>query len=417
MNPLIMLAASVLPEIAKTLAGNKDKEAATNIADAVVKAVKDIAGTEDPAAAQQRITTDPAAAADLRLKLAQIAADEEDRKHKAAFDELKAQLDAETQARAQQLETLKAQLGDRANARDTFAALAQRGGWTAIGAPVVSIIVTLGFFVLVATLILSDRVTALKSDSTVLQLLNVMFGTFATGFATVISFWLGSSEGSRNKDAAAFALQSQQAAQAHEVAKATTAQAGEVIRSQASGPASGGHAQPTLAAANFKACVDLVLVQEGGFTDNPADPGGATNLGITKRTLESWRSGPVSVDDVKALTREEASDIYRANYWNVLHCDSLPPGVDLVTFDIGVNAGPSRAARMLQKAVGAAQDGAIGPATLAATRAANPVEVIRSLTASRLAFYQGLNTWDQFGKGWTRRSNDIESAALAMVKR
>ena len=416
MNPLIMLAASVLPEIAKTLVGDKDKQAASNIADAVVKAVKDIAGTEDPAAAQQKITTDPAAAADLRLKLAQIAADEEDRKRKAAFDELKAQLDAETQARAQQLETLKAQLGDRANARDTFAALAQRGGWTAMGAPIVSIIVTLGFFILVATLILSDRVNALKADSTVLQLLNVMFGTFATGFATVISFWLGSSEGSRNKDAAAFALQTQQAAQAHEVVKATTSQAGDVIRAQAgSGPANS-NVPATAGGTSFKNCVDLVLLQEGGFSDNPADPGGATNLGITKRTLEAWRNQVVSVDDVKALTQQEAAEIYRANYWNVLHCDSLPPGVDLVTFDIGVNAGPGRAARMLQKAVGAAQDGAIGPATLAATRAANPAEVIRSMTASRLAFYQGLDTWGTFGRGWTRRSNEIESAALGMVK-
>jgi hypothetical protein len=242
-----------------------------------------------------------------------------------------------------------------------------------------------------------------------------MFGTFATAFATVINFWLGSSQGSRNKDASAFALQSAQAQQTGELLKSSAAQAGDVIRGQAQ-PTTAAADRAAAASSNFKTCLDLVLVQEGGFADNPRDPGGATNLGITQRVLEQWRGGAVGVDEVKTLTRQEAGEIYRAQYWNMLHCDSLPRGIDLVAFDMGVNAGPSRAARLLQKAVGAAQDGAIGPATLAATRAADPVEVIRNLSAGRMAFYRSLPTWPDFGRGWTRRTNDIETAALAMAR-
>ena len=419
MNPLLMLAASLLPEIAKTLVAEKDQVAATGIANAVAKAVTDVAGTADAATAQQKIATDPAVAADLRLKLAQIAADQEERKRQASMDELKAKLDADRDARAaeraQDMETFKTQLADRTDARGSFVKLAQAGGWAAMGAPVVSIVVTLGFLMLITLLIVKPDLASLR-DGPLLQLLHVMFGTFATAFATVVSFWLGSSEGSRNKDTAAFALQSQQAQQNADLIKASSAQASDVIRSNVLSASQPLPLASAPAPSNFKPCLDIVLVQEGGFVDNPNDPGGATNLGITKATLEKWRGETVSVDDVKALTREEAAEIYRAHYWNALHCDALPAGVDLVTFDMGVNAGPGRSARMLQKAVGAAQDGAIGPATLAATRAANASDVIRSITASRLAFYQGLPTWGTFGKGWTRRANEVERAALAMVK-
>jgi lysozyme family protein len=410
-----MLAASLLPEITKTLVAEKDRAAAAAVAEAVSKAVTDVAGTSDPAAASEKLAADPAVAADLRLKLARIAADREAQRRQAETDALKARLDAEAQDRAQQMEALKAQLADRASARSSFESLATTGSWGGLGAPLVSAVVTIGFFVLVLLLIVSPAMQQMR-DGPVLQLLHVMFGTFATGFATVISFWLGSSQGSRNKDATSFALQTQQAEQTGEILKYSAAQAGEPGRGKVSA-SSATSQQPASQTSNFKACLDLVLVQEGGFVDNPRDPGGATNLGITQRTLAQWRGEQVSVDDVKALTRQEAAEIYRAQYWNVLHCDALPPGVDLVTFDMGVNAGPARSARMLQKAVGAAQDGAIGPATLAATRAADPADVIRSITASRMAYYQSLPTWADFGRGWTRRSNDIESAALAMAQK
>jgi lysozyme family protein len=236
----------------------------------------------------------------------------------------------------------------------------------------------------------------------------------------VVSFWLGSSEGSRRKDVAAFALQRQQAQQTADIVRSSSAQAGDVIRAQgtkntpqpaatkASAPAGG-------ARSNFNKCLDLVLVYEGGFSNHPADPGGATNLGITKATLEHWRKETVSVEDVKALKVEEAAEIYRSNYWNALNCSALPAGVDLIVFDFGVNAGPSRSAKLLQKAVGANQDGSIGPATLAAVTASLPADIIQSMTAGRLDFYRGLPGWETFKNGWTRRTNDIAKAALAMA--
>ena len=116
-----------------------------------------------------------------------------------------------------------------------------------------------------------------------------------------------------------------------------------------------------MAATNFNPCLTFVLWAEGGYVDDPLDPGGATNLGITLGVLREWRHTAVTKSDVQNLTREEAGAIYRARYWNAIRGDELPAGVDLMVFDACVNLGPGRSARMLQAAVGVAQDGAIGP--------------------------------------------------------
>jgi len=172
---------------------------------------------------------------------------------------------------------------------------------------------------------------------------------------------------------------------------------------------------PSPAEARFLACVAEVLRHEGGYVDHPRDPGGCTNLGVTRLTLERWRREPVACDDVRALGEAEARAIYRAHYWNAVRADQLPPGVDLCVFDAAVNSGRRRAAGWLQEALRLNRvDGAIGPVTLAAAadaarHGAGPL--IGDLCARRLAFLRSLGTWPVFGKGWTRRVEAVRREA------
>src|SRR4051794_6510465 len=112
-----------------------------------------------------------------------------------------------------------------------------------------------------------------------------------------------------------------------------------------------------MARANFDACLAFVLEEEGGYSDMPGDPGGATNMGIARATLAAWRGAPVSKDDVLSLERDEAVAIYKTLYWNAVGGDDLPPGLDLALFDDAVNSGPRQASRDLQRALGVAVDG------------------------------------------------------------
>ena len=170
-----------------------------------------------------------------------------------------------------------------------------------------------------------------------------------------------------------------------------------------------------MTAANQDPCLGFVFPEEGGFTDDPLDPGGATNLGITLNELSAWRHTAVTVQDVRDLTRDEAAAIYRANYWNVLLADQLPPGIDLVAFDAGVNTGTPRAARFLQQIVGTTVDGHIGPQTLAATAAADAGDVIDRYTEARAAFYASLPTFNHFGAGWLARTQRARTLARQLA--
>ena len=170
-----------------------------------------------------------------------------------------------------------------------------------------------------------------------------------------------------------------------------------------------------MAAECFSPSLEFVLQQEGGYVDDPVDPGGATNLGITLRVLTTWRHTAVSKDDVKNLTKDEAAAIYRASYWNALHCDSMPKGIDLMLFDTGVNMGCGRSAKFLQEAVSVAADGAIGPATLGAVNKANLADLIKGFAERRQAFYQSLPTFVHFGKGWTNRVNQVTQSARKLA--
>ena len=165
--------------------------------------------------------------------------------------------------------------------------------------------------------------------------------------------------------------------------------------------------------ANFDACLAHVLKYEGGWSDHPKDPGGATNYGITLRTYSAWLGRPASKAELRGIAHTEVSAIYRAEYWNAISGDDLPPGFDLVAFDAAVNSGPSRAAKWLQTAVGANADGKIGPATIAAAGRAGPDAIIRAC-ATRMQFLRSLETWHVFGNGWSARVAATEALALQM---
>ena len=123
---------------------------------------------------------------------------------------------------------------------------------------------------------------------------------------------------------------------------------------------------------SFDHALHHVLKFEGGYVNHPLDPGGATNLGITRATLARFRGRRVSKSDVRALTLEEAGQIYRAQYWDACHCSNLPPGLDLAVFDCAVNQGVRRARKILQRALGVKADGLIGSVTLATSPTAAP---------------------------------------------
>jgi lysozyme family protein len=166
---------------------------------------------------------------------------------------------------------------------------------------------------------------------------------------------------------------------------------------------------------NFEQCFALVLKNEGGYTDNLKDPGGATNLGCTKTTWEAFVGHEVTKDDIKALTPTDVMPLYKANYWDKINGDSLPYGVDYAVFDFAINSGTGRAAKTLQSVLGVNQDGQIGAATLRALEEANIREIATRVCEARLAFLQGLPTWSNFGKGWGNRVSEVEKVAFNMV--
>lgn len=169
----------------------------------------------------------------------------------------------------------------------------------------------------------------------------------------------------------------------------------------------------------FDEVVKHILTDEGGYVDHPSDPGGATNMGITRVTLARWRGVPVTdlpKSEVKNLTVEEAIKIYRKNYADKVRFDDLPAGLDYTVLDYAVNSGPDRSIRELQDQVGVAVDGVIGPNTLEAIRKIKDVKtVINRFNDDRMTFLQGLKTFPTFGKGWTRRVSGVRSLSLQMA--
>ncbi|MCS0501633.1 glycoside hydrolase family 108 protein [Ancylobacter mangrovi] len=173
-----------------------------------------------------------------------------------------------------------------------------------------------------------------------------------------------------------------------------------------------------MTASSFDEALKRVLVHEGGYANNPADPGGATMKGITQRVYDGWRRRKgAPVRSVRRIGDDEVTAIYRAQYWDVIRGDELPPGVDYVVFDGAVNSGPAQSVKWLQRALGVGADGIVGTVTLAAlTRYPDHDALVADIIARRLAMLRGLKTWRTFGTGWTRRLDDVLAHGQAAAR-
>ena len=166
---------------------------------------------------------------------------------------------------------------------------------------------------------------------------------------------------------------------------------------------------------NWDNSFKLMLKSEGGFVNHPSDPGGMTNLGVTKATWENWVGRESDEAEMRGLTPEKVEPLYKKKYFDAVRGDELPMGLDYLMFDFAVNAGAGRAIKTLQTAVGVTPDGGFGPMTMAAVQAVDPVELIERFSQTKEDFYRSLTTFATFGKGWLNRVADVKVKASAML--
>lgn len=158
---------------------------------------------------------------------------------------------------------------------------------------------------------------------------------------------------------------------------------------------------------NFDQAFHKLLGHEGGFVDHPNDPGGATNWGVTERVARAnGYTGPMQL-----LPVDVAKAIYRKDYWTPIRAEELPEAIRYAVFDAAVNSGNAQAIRWLQRAVGARDDGVIGPQTLLAVKSRPAEVVLRRMLAMRLRFMTDLRNWQSFSRGWARRIANLLEAA------
>jgi len=166
---------------------------------------------------------------------------------------------------------------------------------------------------------------------------------------------------------------------------------------------------------NWEKSLEVILHHEGGYVNHPKDPGGETNMGVTKRVYEDFGG----TKDMKELTKEDVEPIYKKNYWDRVKGDDLPEGLDLMIFDFAVNAGTGRAAKFIQRLVNTTVDGGIGPNTLGKIKeyvvTYGIEETITSYALMRQNYYESLSTFDTFGRGWTRRVSEVTEKAKEWI--
>ena len=167
---------------------------------------------------------------------------------------------------------------------------------------------------------------------------------------------------------------------------------------------------------NFKECLDLVLKSEGGYVNNPSDPGGMTNLGVTKRVWEEYSGHEVDEKTMRELTPEKVAPLYEQRYWRPTYCEVLPRGLDLLIFSMGINAGTGRSVKLLQQSLGCVPDGVIGSRTMELVKQSNVADLIGKFSQARRQYYESLKTFPIFGRGWLARVDKEEQEALQMAK-
>lgn len=165
---------------------------------------------------------------------------------------------------------------------------------------------------------------------------------------------------------------------------------------------------------NFEKCLELILKSEGGWVNHPSDPGGETNLGVTKRVWEEYVGHPV--ESLKKLTKEDVAPLYEQKYWRPCYGEVLPRGLDFVVFSMGINAGTGRSIKLLQQSIGCVPDGVIGPKTRGLISDSNSATLIAKFSEARREYYRSLKNFPIFGKGWLNRVDHEEAEALSMEK-
>lgn len=166
---------------------------------------------------------------------------------------------------------------------------------------------------------------------------------------------------------------------------------------------------------NFKQCLDLVLKSEGGYVNNPHDPGGETNLGVTKRVWEEYTGHEADEKTMRGLTPEKVAPLYEQRYWRPTYCEVLPRGLDFLVFSMGVNGGPGRAVKLLQQSIRCVPDGVVGERTMGLIKQSNVADLIAKYSDTRRTYYKSLNK-PVFEKGWLNRVDHEEAQALQMAK-
>jgi len=166
---------------------------------------------------------------------------------------------------------------------------------------------------------------------------------------------------------------------------------------------------------NFDHSLDLVLKSEGGFVNNPKDPGGMTNLGVTASTWANFKGRNTNEKEMRSLTRDDVAPLYEKKYWDACKCDDLPSGVDYLVFDFAVNSGPGRSVKTLQRALGLPEDGAVGPVTIQTIDVMDKTELIARFSDAKKQFYESLPTFATFGNGWLKRVDEARVNASNML--
>jgi lysozyme family protein len=152
---------------------------------------------------------------------------------------------------------------------------------------------------------------------------------------------------------------------------------------------------------NYNYCLQQVLKSEGGYTNDPRDPGGPTNFGITIADYRAYINKAGTAQDVKNMHLADAQAIYRSKYWNALGCDALPSGVDYTVFDYGVNSGIGRARTVYNQMK---------------SKYAKPIDLINAINDERLAFLKSLRTWATFGGGWGPRVARVRADSVKLAQ-
>jgi len=166
---------------------------------------------------------------------------------------------------------------------------------------------------------------------------------------------------------------------------------------------------------NFDKSLALVLKSEGGWTGPNGlngDPGGETNLGVTKKVWEEWVGHEVKT--MKDLTPADVAPMYQAKYWMACYAPQLKVGLDYALFDAAVNTGPGRAVKLLQECLGCVPDGTIGSRTMQLIDQKKPEDVIEAFSKRKIDFYESLNK-PQFINGWLKRVEQVKQNALNMI--